>query len=431
MFTALRNQADHASTISEWRDTLDCVDDYVRATAVPSTDQSDPSTVDLLSGVVAVNVGRKNKKAWVGLCRGLWKLTGGRGTTIGNNASPTSYKYNESDNQEQLSFGGFTLSQAIAELRRLDGGLARTLDEEFFGSGTEEFFGSGTATSSRSRTRTTMNGVVEEELLPLPAVENNNNDSTGGLLGHDSGGQPQTAESPTPSSSTAESELTVHVTSLIDEASAQLRQLGNDEAFLSAAETNERLEALCMGLLDGVTMVSPMTSTMPPSGEKMKNTPAVEQAHPLVVKTRRKLEGRLHRWVCLVRLIQGQEERAERHLRRALETDQLTNRLVKEAGVRASFVAGEGDSELLPNVEVYSGTRGEWVLGEVVMPTNGMPFGDVIGVKYCDGSGDGKNMARNSERIRERLVAPLGQATLRQGDQTVLGVAAVPPPKSA
>jgi len=83
------------------------------------------------------------------------------------------------------------------------------------------------------------------------------------------------------------------------------------------------------------------------------------------------------------------------------------------------------------SVEVYSETRGEWVLGEVVMPTNGMPFGDVIGVKYCDGSGDGKNMARNSERIRERLVAPVGQATMRQGDQTVLGVAAVPPPKSA
>ncbi|CAD7958190.1 unnamed protein product [Amoebophrya sp. A120] len=52
-------------------------------------------------------------------------------------------------------------------------------------------------------------------------------------------------------------------------------------------------------------------------------------------------------------------------------------------------------------VECYSRKNNEWVQSEVVEPTNGMPFGEVIGVRYCDGTGDGKNIARGSEVIRQ------------------------------
>jgi len=45
-------------------------------------------------------------------------------------------------------------------------------------------------------------------------------------------------------------------------------------------------------------------------------------------------------------------------------------------------------------------SRGGWCLARVALPTNEIPFGDVIGVIYEDKSGEGKNLERASEKIR-------------------------------
>ncbi|CAD7967064.1 unnamed protein product [Amoebophrya sp. A25] len=52
-------------------------------------------------------------------------------------------------------------------------------------------------------------------------------------------------------------------------------------------------------------------------------------------------------------------------------------------------------------VEVYSQGRRTWISAEVVEPTApGMVFGPYIGVRYLDGSGDGKNLAISNAKIR-------------------------------
>lgn len=70
---------------------------------------------------------------------------------------------------------------------------------------------------------------------------------------------------------------------------------------------------------------------------------------------------------------------------------------------KTSTTASSWRTQLEPGtlVEVFSASRGSWVLAEITLPTAELEFGRFVGVVYKDASGEGKNLDRFSNELRQ------------------------------